>query len=193
MQHADLAHPTLTHPHTGEPLRPIGYLKSGRPIWPVMGAAEGDGTEGGGKDGKTGTEGGGKDAKVFTQADLDAAIDKAAAKIRENERTKVTKELTAEAAAKGQTAEEQIAALTKQVADTQLEALRSRVQARFGISDEDAELFLTGTDKDTLEKQAARLKEQNDARNGARVPGEGGGGRPVITDEKQAVRTLFAG
>ena len=37
------------------------------------------------------------------------------------------------------------------------EALRLRVAAKHGISDEDADLFLTGTDAETLEKQAERL------------------------------------
>lgn len=36
-------------------------------------------------------------------------------------------------------------------------ALRWRVAAKHGISDEDAELFLTGTDEDTLNRQAERL------------------------------------
>jgi hypothetical protein len=40
------------------------------------------------------------------------------------------------------------------------DALRFRVAAQHGISEEDAELFLTGTDADTLTKQATRLKER---------------------------------
>lgn len=35
-------HATLVHPHTGKPLQAIGYRGDGRPIWPIMGAAEGD-------------------------------------------------------------------------------------------------------------------------------------------------------
>jgi membrane protein involved in colicin uptake len=41
------------------------------------------------------------------------------------------------------------------------EALRLRVAAKHGISDEDADLFLTGSDVETLERQAARLVERN--------------------------------
>lgn len=37
------------------------------------------------------------------------------------------------------------------------EALRLRVAAKHGISDEDADLFLTGSDQETVEKQAAAL------------------------------------
>jgi hypothetical protein len=40
------------------------------------------------------------------------------------------------------------------------DALRFRIAAQHGISDEDAELFLTGEDADTLTKQATRLKER---------------------------------
>lgn len=37
------------------------------------------------------------------------------------------------------------------------EALRLRVAAKHGISDEDADLFLTGSDAETIERQAAAL------------------------------------
>lgn len=37
------------------------------------------------------------------------------------------------------------------------EALRLRIAAKHGISDEDADLFLTGSDLETVEKQAAAL------------------------------------
>src|SRR5690606_7281347 len=40
------------------------------------------------------------------------------------------------------------------------DALRFRVAAQHGISEDDAELFLTGADVDTLTKQATRLKER---------------------------------
>ena len=40
------------------------------------------------------------------------------------------------------------------------EALRFRVAAQHSISDEDADLFLTGTDDETLQRQAARLVER---------------------------------
>ncbi len=34
--------PTTFHPLTGAPIRPVGYRKNGRPIWPIMGGS-GDG------------------------------------------------------------------------------------------------------------------------------------------------------
>ena len=42
----------------------------------------------------------------------------------------------------------------------QADALRYRIAAKNSISDEDAELFLTGTDEETLSRQAARLVER---------------------------------
>ena len=39
------------------------------------------------------------------------------------------------------------------------EALRWRIAAKHGISDEDAQLFLTGTDEESLTRQAARFVE----------------------------------
>ncbi len=37
--------------------------------------------------------------------------------------------------------------------------MRWRIAAKHGISDEDAELFLTGSDEETLARQAERFKE----------------------------------
>ncbi|OZE92460.1 hypothetical protein CH298_02690 [Rhodococcoides fascians] len=65
------------------------------------------------------------------------------------------------------------------------EALRFRTATKFGISDEDAELFLTATDEDTLTKQAERLaaraktEQQQQTRDALTVPGEGTSGAPL--------------
>lgn len=40
------------------------------------------------------------------------------------------------------------------------EALRFRIATRYSVSDEDAELFLTGKDEDTLTRQAERLAKR---------------------------------
>lgn len=54
------------------------------------------------------------------------------------------------------------------------EAMRWRIAARYGISDEDAELFLTGSDEDTLTRQAERLTERSAVgKGGAPIPGVG--------------------
>ncbi|WP_432159068.1 hypothetical protein [Streptomyces sp. bgisy153] len=49
------------------------------------------------------------------------------------------------------------AAAEKQAATAQAEALRWRIAAKNGISDEDAEVFLTGATEETLTRQAERL------------------------------------
>jgi hypothetical protein len=54
------------------------------------------------------------------------------------------------------------------------EAMRWKIAARNGISDEDAELFLTGSDEETLSKQAERFKElSSKPSKGNVVPGVG--------------------
>lgn len=58
------------------------------------------------------------------------------------------------------------------------DALRFRVAAKHGISDEDADLFLTGTDAETLEKQAARLVDRTPTAPRP-DPSQGGRGEPA--------------
>lgn len=75
-----------------------------------------------------------------------------------------------------------------------VEALRFKVASKHGISEDDAVLFLTGTDEETLTKQAQRLSNMDAERKkrGAHVAREGGNppsGRP--DDERAAVRQLF--
>lgn len=77
------------------------------------------------------------------------------------------------------------------------EMLRYRVAAQHGVSDEDTELFLTGTDEDTLTKQAKRLvdRESERKKQGNHVPREGAPSSTASNneDERAAVRTLFGG
>lgn len=70
---------------------------------------------------------------------------------------------------------EQIAELTRAQAQAQAQALRYRIAAQQGISNEDADLFLTGADEDTISAQAKRLAERDSARKakGNYVPNEG--------------------
>lgn len=61
------------------------------------------------------------------------------------------------------------------------DALRFKVASKYGIGDEDADLFLTGSDEETLTKQAERLAARTDERKkqGNRVPEEGRGTNPA--------------
>lgn len=63
------------------------------------------------------------------------------------------------------------------------EALRLRVATKHGISDEDADLFLTGTDEETLLRQAQRLSDRKGDAGAAGTPKpdltQGGRGTPA--------------
>ena len=91
---------------------------------------------------------------------------------------------------------ERVAAAEKAAADAKAEALRFRVAAKFQVSDEDAELFLTGTDEETLTKQAERLTERTEAtkKSGNHVPREGTTPKAPAEDEvREFTRNLFEG
>lgn len=92
-----------------------------------------------------------------------------------------------------QKAGERIAALEAQVAASQRDALRFKVAARFGIADEDADLFLTGSDEDTITRQAERLAARSDTqkKNGNFVPREGATSPSVEGDDREVVKALF--
>lgn len=92
-----------------------------------------------------------------------------------------------------QKASERIAALEAQAAQAQRDALRFKVAARFGIADEDADLFLTGADEDTITRQAERLAQRSDEqkKNGNFVRREGTTSPSVEGDDREVVRSLF--
>ncbi|MCW2752494.1 MAG: hypothetical protein JWR83_3604 [Aeromicrobium sp.] len=78
-------------------------------------------------------------------------------------------------------------------ARAEADALRLRVAAKHGISDEDADLFLTGTDEETLARQATRLSQHSSDRkkNGNVVPREGTTTSALQNDERATARALF--
>lgn len=84
-------------------------------------------------------------------------------------------ELEAEKLSKEEKAEKRALEAEKRAVEAEANALRWRIAAKHGISDEDAELFLTGLDEPTLTRQAerlsARIKEEKP--DGLYVPAEG--------------------
>jgi len=73
------------------------------------------------------------------------------------------------------------------------EALRWRIAAKHGISDEDAETFLTGADEATLTRQAERLAALNTSAPATPKPDrtQGGSGQPLALNSdglEQALR-----
>lgn len=151
------------------------------------------------------------DDKKFTQEEFDAAlqtklkeavtaeVEKTAAKIRAEEREKVTAKFAdyddlKKAAEGAKTDADRIAELEKSVEKAGHEALRRRVQAKHGISDEDADLYLTGSDEKTLTAQAEGLaaKAVERKKTGNRSPREGN--TPPDSKEdanREFVRELF--
>ena len=139
--------------------------------------------------------------QAFTQADVDRIV----AERLKRERDKIgdIKGLKAAADELAQIKESQkseaqkqadrLAALEGEAKAARTEALRLRVAAKFSIGEEDADLFLTGDDEETLTKQAQRLSERESERKkqGNFVPREGSTSKNIEGDEREAVRSLF--
>ena len=112
--------------------------------------------------------------QTFTQADVDRIVRERVK--REREKFADYDDLKAKAGEKA-TAEERLADIAN----------------AHGISAEDRDLFLTGTDEETLTNQAKRLAERESERKkrNNHVPNEGNNPRPADSDERQMVRQLF--
>lgn len=83
-------------------------------------------------------------------------------------------ELEAEKLSKEEKAVKEAADAAARAAKAEADAMRWRIAARHGISDDDAELFLTGSDEETLSRQAERFKElSSKPTKGTHVPGVG--------------------
>lgn len=122
-------------------------------------------------------------ARYRNEARANAEAAKRLAEIEESSKTEAQKQA------------DRIAALERQLQETSREALKRRVQAAYGIPDEDADLFLTGTDEETLTAQAKRLAERESERKrtGNVAPKEGANPRPEEDQDRELVRGLFGG
>lgn len=74
------------------------------------------------------------------------------------------------------------------------DALRFKVASKYGIGDEDADLFLTASDEETLTRQAQRLSSREDERkqSGNRAPNEGRT-PPTKVDDRKAFADFLTG
>lgn len=92
-------------------------------------------------------------------------------------------------------AKARIAAAEERATKAESSALRLRIAAKHGIGEEDADLFLTGTDEETLTAQAKRLsdREADRKKNGNRVPREGTSSTSVENEASEFARSLFDG
>lgn len=89
---------------------------------------------------------------------------------------------------------EALAAAELERESARTEALRLRIATKHGITDEDADLFLTGSDEETLTKQAERLAARESERKtkGNHVRREGTNPASTgNTDLTEFARTLF--
>lgn len=88
----------------------------------------------------------------------------------------------------------QLTEATQQAETARTEALRLRIAVKHGVSDEDADLFLTGTDEDTLTRQALRLasREQDRRKSGNHVPREGTNTTTPENEKRQFAADLFS-
>ncbi|WP_242089242.1 hypothetical protein [Curtobacterium sp. DN_7.5] len=147
-----------------------------------------DGGAGGGDNGKQGDED--KQSKTFTQAELDQIVRDRVGR----EKAKYADYDDLKSKAEGaKSVEDKLSDLEGKYAAAEARALRSDIAAKHGISAEDRDLFLTGTDEETLTNQAKRLAEREADRKkqGPHAPREGRHTIPKVDDERAAVRTLF--
>ena len=87
-----------------------------------------------------------------------------------------------------------VAELEAEVASTRRDSMRLKIAAEHGITEaDDIDLFLTGTDEETLTRQATRLadREADRKKNGNHVPGEGRNPASAEGEGLQTVRALF--
>lgn len=86
--------------------------------------------------------------------------------------------------------------LETELTNTRAESMRLRIATEHGITDsDDISLFLTGTDEETLTKQAKRLadREADRTNNGNHAPREGAVPPSRDKSELETVRGLFGG
>ena len=88
---------------------------------------------------------------------------------------------------------ERIKSLEADAAAARVEALRFKVASQYGIDGERAELLLTGSDEETMTRQAKALKQESDERKkqGNRVPREGTNPQAKPDEMREFARELF--
>lgn len=139
--------------------------------------------------------GGGQDkGKTFTQAELDQIITD---RLTQQAKNKFGDYDALKAQAAGaKTVEQKLADLETKHAEAEARALRSDIATKHGISAEDRDLFLTGSDEAALTAQAKRLADRaaDLKKNGNRAPREGGTstGDDKDKDLRDFTRGLFA-
>lgn len=89
-----------------------------------------------------------------------------------------------------------IADLESELNNTRRDSMRLKIASEHGITDaDDIDLFLTGTDEETLTRQAKRLaaREADRKQQGNRAPNEGHNPPSSSGGDRETVRGLFGG
>lgn len=141
----------------------------------------------------TGSEDKQDKGKTFTQAELDQIITD---RLTQQAKNKFGDYAELKAKAEGaKTVEQQLADLSTKHAEAEARALRSDIASTYGISKEDRDLFLTGSDEAALTAQAKRLADRvaDQKKNGNRAPKEGDTttGADKNKDMREFTRDLF--
>lgn len=119
------------------------------------------------------TEGEQKQEQTFTQADVDKIVrDRLAQQAKNKFGDYDDLKVRAEGA---KTLEERLADVESRYKEAETKALRSDIAAKFGIDPVDRDLFLTGSDEESLTAQATRLAERASTvkKQGNVAPNEG--------------------
>jgi len=124
-----------------------------------------------------------EEARETETVDLSAEVDKWKEFARKNEKrakenadkARRLDEIEAASKSEAERSADRIAELESELECERARSLRSRIQAKFGIGDDDADLFLVGSDEETLTRQAERLadRESESKKKGNHVPSEG--------------------
>jgi hypothetical protein len=137
------------------------------------------------------------EGKTFTEAELNAEVEKIAAKIRAEERRKVTEKFSdyddlKAKAGEATTLEERIAAMEERTQQAETAALRAKYAADVP---EKLRPLLTGTTDEELKAQRDLIAEGEVERkkNGNHVPREGNNPKPGGDDEMRSfTKDLFS-
>lgn len=154
-----------------------------------------EGGDGGGKSSEQSSEGQQpttpEQAKTFTQDEVNSLLSRQKRDLR-----KEISDLQTQLDGK-KTVEDRLADVEARAVAAEAKALRSDIAAVYGISAEDRDLFLTGTDEETLTAQAKRLaqREVDRKKRGNVAPKEGGSAdntsHPASSDMREFTRELF--
>ena len=129
--------------------------------------------------------------QTFSQADVDKIVKERVA--RERAKYADYDDLKAKAG-QATSLEDRVAEIERTAKAAEQRALRAEIANAHGISAEDRDLFLTGTDEETLTAQAKRLADRESERKkqGNHVPNEGKNPKPVEDEKRAFARKLFA-